>query len=303
MSCSKYVALALLATARTAAADKAAADVAFAEAKRLVAEGKLAEACPKFELSNREDPQLGTLLNLADCHEQVGKLATAWAEFREAVELARQKHDDREGFARGREQKLAPRVSRLTLVKRGAPAGLAVTLDGRDVTALVGVAIPIDPGEHTITTRATGLTDANTTVTVERDGQKLEVRVPVEVATTDDVRPSGAGKTRRIIAIATGGAGVIALGVGLYFGKRGFSLYDESREHCPDNICDAKGASLVDDSRSAALKSNIFIGVGVGALAAGAILYFTAPSERRTAVTVRPTVGPGGVAGTIELRF
>jgi hypothetical protein len=307
MSCSRatLAVLALGAVAGPARADKAAADVAFAEAKRLIAEGKIAQACPKLELSQRQDPQLGTLLNLADCHEQIGKLATAWAEFREAMELARNRRDEREAFAKERSEKLAPRVAHVTLVKRGDRPDVTASLDGRDVTALVGVQIPVDPGEHTITTRTAGGAAASERIRVERDGQHIEVGVPIEqTAVGDGDRGTGKpGRARRAIAIATGGAGLVAAGVGLYFGKRSFDLYEDSRDHCANNICDPTGAALVDDARSAARKADVLVGAGIAGLAVGAIVWLTAPSEPRAGVTARLVVGPDVVAGVIVRPF
>ena len=55
---------------RAQGADLAAAQGLFDEAKRLVAQGSVAEACPKFLASFKLDPRPGTGVNLADCHEK-----------------------------------------------------------------------------------------------------------------------------------------------------------------------------------------------------------------------------------------
>src|SRR5580704_9991472 len=128
-------AIAIVLFGASAQADKAAADAAFAAAKRLAAAGKLAEACPKFEVSYNEDPQVGSLLNLADCHERTGKLATARAEFHSAIELAHLRKDAREGYAGTRAAALDGRVAHLVLHKRQDVDAITVKLDDRDVTA------------------------------------------------------------------------------------------------------------------------------------------------------------------------
>src|SRR5262245_1202284 len=69
--------------------EKAVAEGLFQEGRKAMASGQIADACAKFSESYRIAQRLGTLLNLATCHEAEGKTASAWAEFVEAAALSR----------------------------------------------------------------------------------------------------------------------------------------------------------------------------------------------------------------------
>ena len=77
----RFAALVLCVGVGHARADVAAAQTLYDRAKQLEADGKYADACPLFEASYKADAQIGVLLHLADCHEHVGKVASAWIEF------------------------------------------------------------------------------------------------------------------------------------------------------------------------------------------------------------------------------
>ena len=50
--------------------------------------GDYTAACPLLERSHSLDPSSGTLLNLGDCQEHLGRTASAWRAFTEARALA-----------------------------------------------------------------------------------------------------------------------------------------------------------------------------------------------------------------------
>lgn len=168
----------LLVVPRHAAADPATAAAAFKQADDLRKQGKWADACPLFEASYNADPQLGVLLHLADCHEHVGRTATAWAEFNDAVGLAHAKNDPREAAARKRADALTPKLAKLRIAApKTVVSGLVVRRGTVDITALVGGEIPLDPGEHEIVASAPGFSEWRQKVTVQ-PGAVTDLQIP-----------------------------------------------------------------------------------------------------------------------------
>jgi serine/threonine-protein kinase len=160
------------------------ADELFREGRALVEAGKFDDACPKFEESQRLDPGLGTLLNLAACYEQVGKLASALTAFHSAEEQARAAgptEKKREQTAAERARAIESRVARLTitLASPDRPAGFSVTRDGIPVPPLdFGRRIPVDPGTIVIEAKASGYEPYRTEVVIGRDSASRSVDVP-----------------------------------------------------------------------------------------------------------------------------
>lgn len=154
----------------------------FDEGRKQLKAGKLAEACAAFEASQKLDPAVTTLLNLAECREQRGQLATAWGTFVDANRMARSAGDDKLAkVASTHAHKLEPRLSRLTIA---VPAdhqvpGLAV-LRGKDPLDPVSWnhALPIDGGSYTITARAPGREPWSTTRTIKAEGDAVTVEIP-----------------------------------------------------------------------------------------------------------------------------
>lgn len=153
----------------------------FDDGRKLLASGKIAEACAAFDASQKLDPLVTTELNVAACREQNGQLATAWGAFVEAERMARASGDDKlQKVATSHAQKLEPRLSRLTIAvppEHRLP-GLEI-LRGKDPVnpASWDHALPIDGGSYTITARAPGHEAWSTTRTIkaERDTQTIAI--------------------------------------------------------------------------------------------------------------------------------
>ncbi|HMA95072.1 MAG TPA: hypothetical protein VKP30_20415 [Polyangiaceae bacterium] len=160
--------------------DVAAARHLFDEARGLSRKGQYADACPKFEQSYGLDPGIGTLFNLADCWEHLGRTASAWATFREvANEAARAHQRAREQVALKRAQALLLRVSKVVVRVTAGAQDLQLLRDGVALArAELGEPIPIDPGQHAFEARAPGKRSWRAVVNVPPGGQAIEVRVP-----------------------------------------------------------------------------------------------------------------------------
>lgn len=122
--------------------------------------GLFDEACPKIAESQRLEPHVGTLLNLAACHERQGKVASAWVEYQKALTAARADgQPERARLAQQRADVLEPRVPWLKIATPlGTRAGeLVVTLDGGTVQpAAWGKEMPVDPGPHVVGATSAG---------------------------------------------------------------------------------------------------------------------------------------------------
>jgi hypothetical protein len=315
----------LVARPSHAEGDAVAAQALFDQAKQLMSEGKYGDACPKLEESQRLDPGSGTLLNLADCYERQGKLATAWTKFLEAASAAQTVGKaDREATARERAAGLAKRLGKIVISVSGADTpGLAIKRDGNAVgNAQWGVPIPADRGAHTISAEATGrkaweqkvnVTDGTvTTVTVPQ----LDVSAPAAPATpplaattptpaeatatpsTPSQAPSGSSESgglggQRMVAIAVGTVGVAGVVVGSIFGLKSKSKHDQAAPLCtngPGCYSDA-GVQFRTDARSAGNISTVaFVAGGVG-LVGAATLWLTAKPHSQVAPTARLGLG------------
>ena len=300
--------------------DRAAAESLFRDGRRLMDEGQTAQGCRKLEESQRLDPAPGTLLNLAVCHEKEGKIASAWADFNQALAQARKENRaDRESLAREHIAAIEPRLPRLVLEVPAASRlpGLKVSRNGSPLhEGAWGTAIPVDPGDVIVEAEAPGHKKWSTTIKLELKGQQsVSVPVledaPVEVAPPSSATappPAPAWTTRKTAGVTLGAVGVVALGVGGIFGLRALSKKSDSDAQCPTGPdgkvhCNQVGVSANDDAKSAARISDLGLGLGLVLAAAGGFLYFAGDSSGETATARLPvdvTIDPhGGARATI----
>jgi hypothetical protein len=265
--------------------DKALALTLFKRGRELMEAKRLDEACASFAESQRLDPGGGTLLNLALCHEEQGRTATAWAELSDALAVARRdQRTDRIELAQSHMTALEPKLSRLVI---NVPSGieLRVTRNASDVpVAARGIAIPVDPGLHVVEAFAGAASVFRIEIEVGRDADRRVVDVvpvlPLVAATPAPAvvveRPSERRSSfRPILGWILVGAGTVSMGAGTYFGIRAIDEESASDAGCTNGRCTNASVESSDRAKGFADASTATIGLGALAVAAGiALLLF-----------------------------
>ncbi len=285
--------------------DVNAAEQRFTEGLSLMDAGRYAEACPKLEESQALAPASGTLLNLADCYEHVGQLASAWRTFLQAAELAHGAgKSDREQIARQRGEALAGRLARLSVsAPRTEVPGLSIAVDGIELPrAYWGVAMAVDPGAHVVSAKAPGRQPFQTSLAKVSAGDTIAVGIP----TLDAVAPAPSAVAypepgrrsidgQKVGALVSAGVGVIALGVGTGFALHSSSKHDQSERYCQGSACtDQRGVDALAAARAAGNRSTVAFVIGGVGLGAAAVLWFVRPFGESSSAEL--AVGPGTLA-------
>jgi hypothetical protein len=307
--------------------DPAAGEALFQEGRRLMKNREFAPACAKFEESLRLDPATGTLLNLADCEEQLGRTATAWQHWRAAADQLPM-GDKRRTTAVGRATGLEKVLARLSItLAPSAPADAVVKRDGVILgTASLGLAIPVDPGRHVVVVSAAGRENRETEVTLHAKEQRsVVVEAGAEAASpaasgdanrSSSAPPaaqasSGDGTThaglsassdRRtpIVSYALLGVGALGIGAGTYFGIAALGARKDASAACPDvggsHRCSVAASGPLDRDKRYSLYADISVGVGVVAAGAGLYLLLRPQhAEPQTTAGFMPLPGGGEV--------
>lgn len=312
----------------TARAQSAEAEALFRDGRALLKHGQLAAGCDKLAASERLESSVGTLLNLGDCREKLGQVASAWAAFRKAEAMAKRNRGDdrRQAEAQRRAAQLEPRLATFEIDVPQHIEGLIVHRDGEFVgDAQWTTALPIDPGSYTIVAEAPGYQAWRTTVVIGAGARREVVvipsllRVPVdpvpaisatpldeppppaEPFTVGTTRGAGTWSTTRALSVGLALAGAGALGTGVYFGVHAGTLEGRSDRRCPQSVCgDSTGLLLNDQAQDSARRANILYIAGGGTLATAVVLWLVgAPDETKLV----PTAGEHQLGVALKGRF
>lgn len=284
--CGSVVALAL--STRPAAGDEAgvrAADALFREGRELMKNRDYAAACDKFLRSQQLDPAAGTAINLGDCFQEQGKVASALLAYQTALSLLRAS-DARAVAVKQQISVVEGRVPRLTLrLRSGAPIGTTVTRDGRKVDAQkLGKPVAVNPGKHVVVVAAPDREDAQHEVVLAEGELKeivLDAGEPNNGGATAPTPTRELGERPRrsrreppkdssppAIGYALAGVAVVGLAGFVGFGLAGNSKKSQL-DTCKPNCLDH---SVYSDMKSNYLLANVSLAIGV---VAGAAAFFT----------------------------
>ncbi|WP_437737289.1 hypothetical protein [Sorangium sp. So ce1335] len=310
------------------AQDVASAEALFQRGLAAMQAGRYETGCPALNESYRLDPRPGTLFTVAECEARSGRIATAATRYGEYLALfarlspdAQAKQHGREKVARRRRAALLPDIPELTLsLPPDAPEGTIVRRGEITLGApMLGVPLPIDPGEHVVTTQAPGAPPLEQRISIAK-GEKRQVTLEVKAA-----RPAGAGAAppaggeiarpagpeggrpaasgpapraqapgpapqpgaparhgswHRTGAIVAGSVGAAGLAAGGVTGALAFVEKATVDERCVGTRCDPEGMRAVERGRAFALASTIGLGVGAVGIGAAVALLLTAPPSQ-----------------------
>lgn len=264
--------------------NRALAEMLFFTARGLMEAGRIPEACAKLNESYRLDPAAGTLLNLAVCHEKEGKIASAWGEFRQSIAEARKgNRPDREKLASERVAAIEPDLPFLTITVPDAVRkipGLVISRNGVPLNAAAwSTELPVDPGQVEIEETAPDYKPRNLTITVANKQHATIAAEPLELAPVFRPPPPF-WTTKRTVGGLLFVGGVVAAGVGTYFGVAAINDVNNSNSGCPNDRagvqhCSQAGVNSMNSASTEAWVADFAIGAGAIAGVIGAYLFAT----------------------------
>jgi hypothetical protein len=300
---------ALLAHAAIARADESAS-AAFKRGQAALKAKQVHEACEAFTTSERIEPKIETELALADCHGQEGKLATAARMYRSAAENDTNAKRAKKSIEKATQ--LEAKAPKLHFTLGNRPAGLAIKVDGVDVSPTAD--IPVDFGPHEIVASAPGFEITKASANPDGSEPIVEVRLlllrtqstpepalvkpepkpeptpeaepetkPVPMTTKMSMTEREPSHRRRNgIIIGAAGLGLVAT-AGVFLGVAASKFSTES-DLCPNGTCAtpndlARANALLDNGTTL---RNIGIGVGIGGvalMAVGGYMMLTSKKE------------------------
>lgn len=268
------------------AQDKTPAVALFEEGRALAEAGKHAEACKKFEESNRLDEQaVGTLLNLGLCNEKQEKWSTALVWYRASLERAqRAKEQIQMDAANGKIAELTDLVPIIHVeFTSTAPDGTVVMIDGTTIDRVKWPQIEVDNGSHVVEVQAPGKAPFK---------EQVEMTTKSKHTTTVVLEAKAAGPTPtnwKRNAFIFGGAGAALL----------IASPISAKVFCDGAAGECKAGSK---SKITYVSNGLWIS-GAALVGVGVYYYFFAPKTESGSTAMMPTVSNDSIGLAITGGF
>lgn len=217
---------------------------------------------------------------------------------------------------------LKPRIAKVTVTLSGVePSNASVTVDGAQVpSALIGVPMPVDPGERTFEASAPGMISQSQSLTISEGGRESITLTlqPSATAPTDSKRspantPSPNADTALNSTYLYAGIGAFVLGAGAGVGgylnyRKGVPLKEKAdalHDECnPKRTCKSSGMRPIIDDLDRRYRGRLYTGIGLmslgGLLVAGGVTLVVLSFQDSTGEAAL-TVSPWATADSIGL--
>ena len=273
------------------------AEELYKEGALLLGEGRYWEAEARFKESFELMKGRGTLLNLAICHENLGRLATAYVELTLLAEQALAAGDTiRLDVAREHLTWIEPQLLYLCIESpEAAQPGIQVEIDGHRVTAF-DVPFPVDAGRHQLRATAPGKKDYHLDLQFETGHQPRTVAIPslqnaavvmIPSEARHDVSPKAVTVAVSPLAepapkadyapVYIAGATTVTLTAGAI--ASAFAYYDRRAAYHdainnPDSVSDAETSARRESAEQMAwINGSLIVGASLGAAVTGFLWY------------------------------
>jgi hypothetical protein len=312
----------VVALSRPARADDST--IFFAQGRGLRQEGKCAEAILAFRKALELRPDgLGSLVNIAECEEALGRLASAradWWSLRTATldPNTEVKYPHFREHAEEAYKRLESKVPRLTVRLSGAGLDhVRVTINGQPLHPdLVGSELERDPGPHLVEVSYGGVTPIRAERTLAAGAREVVTLVipgDPKIDATGDPRKMGTGpsprRTAGFVMVGVGVASAAAAGIAAIVRQKAISTIDNM---CPSS-CPIKSQPIQASDAGAALNTgkvanalmDTFAILGGASLAVGIPLIVIGPSSSTPAAPSAKGVeiAWGPAAGGMQMRI
>jgi hypothetical protein len=185
---------------------------------------------------------------------------------------------------------------------------VTVEVDGRPFAQrLDGIAVAVDPGEHTFTFEAKGHPPKIARKFVLHEGEKarreqillggtaLPVAAGVSPPSRVEATPLG---TQRVVSLVALGAGLVGIGTGAAFAVRAKAKANDADAYCPGSVCANDAALRMNhDARVAGNVATVAFAAGAAGIAGAVVLWLTAKPSGRS-----PSAEVALVGSTLLLR-